>query len=92
MPATEPDYAVVLMRCDASKEAEVGALPTVKIQMSGTGGEPGAVEIRALADAAGQAAAAALGCTVTVLQSPADYRARIEANRQALGRQTEPPA
>lgn len=92
MPDSEPDFAVVLMRCDASKEAEVGAIPTVRIQMSGASGEPGRIDIRALADAAGQAAAAALGCTVTVLQSPEQRLARVEANRQALGQQPDPLA
>jgi protein involved in polysaccharide export with SLBB domain len=92
MPDSEPDYAVVLMRCDASKEADVGAIPTVRIQMSGASGEPGRVDIRALADAVGQAAAAALGCTVTVLQTPEEHLARVEANRRALGQQRDPPA
>ena len=87
----EPEYAIVRIRCAMANYAEVQDIASVRILTARAGEDPGQVEADALADAAGQAAAEALGCTVTVLQSAEDYRAKVEANAQAIARTAEPP-
>lgn len=85
----EPDYAIVRMWCAMANYAEVEDIPTVRILSARAAEDPDQVEADALADAAGQAAAVALGCTVTVLQSAEDYRAKVEANARAIARAAE---
>jgi hypothetical protein len=75
----EHDNAVVEILCDSAKLGELIAIPhlTVEVRPMRTD-DPAVVRISALADAEAQEAARALGCTVTVVKSAADYRAQVE--------------
>jgi len=75
----EPAYAVVDILCDPVRLAELGAIPNLVIEVRPVRTkDPAVVRVAALADAAAQDAARALGCTVTVVKSAEDYRAQIE--------------
>ena len=88
----EPDYAIVRMRCAMANYAQVQDIPSVQILTARVDEDSEEIVASAVADAAGQAAAEALGCTVTVVQSAEDYRAKVESNAQAMARAAEPPS
>jgi hypothetical protein len=81
----EPAYAVVDLRCDIAKLKDVEAIPNLRIEFDLERTEdPNVVLIHAFADAGAQAAAATMGCTVTVVKSAEDYQEQVMAAYRAL--------
>lgn len=90
MPTSDPEYAVVEMLCDASRLGELKAIPTLQIEVRPLRtDDPARIRIYGLADEAAQAAAAALGCTVTVVKSAEDHRAQIEEVYRTIGKKPD---
>lgn len=89
----EPAYALVEMFCDPAKLKELKAIPNLKLQMRPEyTTDPAVISIVALADAAAQDAARALGCTVTVHKSPEQYREDVEETYRNIGRNADDPS
>ncbi|WP_027155701.1 hypothetical protein [Mesorhizobium sp. WSM2561] len=83
----EPDYAVVELLCDPAELEALAAIPNLEIEVRPIRtSDPALVRISALADEGAQAAALALGCTVTIVKSAADYRRQIEDAYRDLGK------
>jgi hypothetical protein len=82
----EPAYAVVDILCDRDRLGDLKAIPNlqVKVRPEYTA-DPSTVLVHAFADAAAQAAAQAMGCTVTVLKSAEDYQRQVEAAFESIG-------
>lgn len=75
----EPDYAAVEILCDPARLEELEAIDNLVVRVNPLyTDDPAQIRIYALADAAAQAAAAALGCIVTVRISAADFKVRID--------------
>jgi hypothetical protein len=76
----EPAYAVVDVRCPPSRLADLEAIPNFVVATRPELTEnPDEIVVHALADEDAQAAAAALGVTVTVAKTAAEYQAQIDA-------------
>ena len=74
-----PAYALVEILCDPAKLVDLAAIPNLLIDVRPLRTkDPTVVLVSARADQAAQAAARALGCTVTVVKSAEAYRAQIE--------------
>lgn len=82
----EPDYAIVEILCDPAKLHHLGDIPNLLIDVRPVKTQdPAVVRISARADAPAQAAARALGCTVTVVKSAEDFREQIADAYRGLG-------
>lgn len=81
----EPDYAIVDILCPFDQLTALRAIPTVELQTEpAVTAEPNSVLVTGLADEAGQTAAQALGCTVTVALSAEDYEDQIASAYASL--------
>jgi hypothetical protein len=82
----EPAYAVVDILCDPAQLRDLEAIPNLRVEVRPEYTEdPAIILVHAFADAGAQAAAQAMGCTVTVIKSAEDYQAQIEAAYRAVG-------
>jgi hypothetical protein len=82
-----PAYALVDILCDPAKLGQLAAIPNLVIDVRPIRTkDPAVVRVSVRADAAAQAAAQALGCTVTVVKSAEEYRAQIEDAYRDLGK------
>ena len=82
----EPAYALVDILCHPAQLDQLAAIPNLVIDVRPIRtSDPAVVRVSGRADAAAQAAARALGCTVTVAKSAEDYRAELEENYRGLG-------
>lgn len=80
------DQAVVDIVCPIDQVAALQAIPTVTIQTRPRRTDDAArVLFSGLANSAGQDAARALGCIVTVVKSAEEYSAQIEHVYRGLG-------
>jgi len=87
----EPAYAIVELLCDPALLGAVKAIPNLRIEVRPEyTADPAVIRVYAYADAVAQAAAQALGCTVTVVKSAEDYRLQIEGAYRGLGE--DPPS
>lgn len=85
----EPAYAVIDILCDPAKLKSIEAIPNLRVEVRPEyTNDPGTILVHAFADAGAQAAVAAMGCTVTVVKSAADYRKQIEAAYRGLGEES----
>ena len=76
---SEPDYAVVEILASPLTVRDLVAIPNLLIEVRPMfTDDPDVVLVSALADADAQAAAQALGCTVTVEVTAAEYRAQLD--------------
>ena len=76
----EPDYAVVEILASPLQVRRLVTIPNLLIEVRPMfTDDPDVVLVSALADEEAQAAAKALGCTVTVEVTPAEYKAQIDA-------------
>lgn len=81
----EPDYAVVEILASPLQVRDLVAIPNLLIEVRPMfTDDPDVVLVSALADEDAQAAVQALGCTVTVEMTPADYKAQIDAAYEGL--------
>jgi hypothetical protein len=84
MPVSE--YALVEMFCNPAMLKELDAISNLDIQVRPEyTADPTVIRIIALADAAAQAAARALGCTITVRKTPEQYREEVEETYRNIG-------
>jgi hypothetical protein len=75
----EPAYAVVEILCDQDQLEALLEIPNLLVQTNiMRTPEPAVVLVNALADEDAQAGARSLGCTVTVVTSPDDFREQID--------------
>jgi hypothetical protein len=81
----EPDYAVVEIVASPLQVRDLVAIPNLLIEVRPMfTDDPDVVLVSALADEDAQAAARALGCTVTVEVTPAEYKAQVDAAYEGL--------
>jgi hypothetical protein len=81
----EPDYAVVEIVASPLQVRDLVAIPNLLIEVRPMfTDDPDVVLVSALADEDAQAAARALGCTVTVEVTPAEYKAQVGAAYEGL--------
>ena len=87
MPDPLPAYAVVEILIHPDRLSELKAIPNLKVQVRPMyTDDPTVVRMYALADQGAQQAALALGATVTVVKSAADYARQIESAYRSLGK------
>lgn len=83
----EPEYAIVEVLCRTDALESLCAIPNLVLEKRPIRtNDPQTVQIYAKADAAAQAAARALGATVTVLKTAEELRAQIEEAYRDLGK------
>jgi hypothetical protein len=88
----EQNYAVVEVLCPADQLTALGAIPNLVLEKRPIRtDDPTVVRIYAKADDAAQAAARALGATVTVLKTAEELRAQIEEAYRDLGKGSDEP-
>ena len=82
----EPAYAVVDILCDPDRLADLKAIPNLRVEVRPEfTDDPAIILVHAFADADAQAAAQAMGCTVTELQSAEDYQRQLDAAYESVG-------
>jgi hypothetical protein len=82
----EPAYAIVDILCDPAQLKTIEAIPHLRIEVRPEyTSDPGVILVHAFADAAAQAAVAALGCRITVIKSAEAYQKQIESAYGGLG-------
>ena len=81
----EPAYAVVDILCDPAQLEAIKAIPNLKVPVRPEfTADPAVILVHAYADAGAQAAAAAMGCTVTVLKTAEQYQRQIDAAYESI--------
>jgi len=84
--------AIVELTCPVDQLRALQQIAGIELQTRGLRtDDPNFVQFGALADEAGQAAAAALGCTVTIIKSAEDYSRQIDNAYQSLKESPKPP-
>lgn len=82
----DPAYAIVKIRCDPAKLKAVEGIPNLRIEVRPEyTDDPAVILVHAFADAGAQAAARAMGCTVTVMKTAEEYKAQLEAAYRSIG-------
>ena len=86
----EPAYALVDIFCDPAALTDLEAVPNLRIEVRPEfTDDPGVILVHAFADEDAQAAARALGCTVTVVTSAEDYQEQLEAAYRSVGNEDD---
>lgn len=80
MPNSEPDYAAAEILCDPAQLVDLEAIANLEIRLNPRyTDDPARILVHALADDAARAAAAALGCTVTVVKTSAELQDQLDS-------------